>query len=511
MNKIIHKLFNRLFITVLLIILQLAILLFAITFLLEFFIVIRVIFQIISIILVIFILNHSMSPSAKMPWMLLILIFPVLAGVLFFMAFDNKTRKHYKEHRMFIKDHFSKYEQQNNKIINDVLQVDPYVASQSNYILKHANHPLETNTTFRYYDVGEKMFHDMITDLKNAKQFIFLEYFIINEGYMFTTIIDILKEKAMSGLDVRLVYDDIGCLGLIPYDTYKQLAKFNIKTYRFNPFRPILSIKHNTRDHRKICVVDGYIGYTGGLNIADEYINKINRFGHWKDTAIRFYGEGVSQLTLMFLETWTFYSKEEIDIDSYLPNKYTDEKFKSDGYLQIYGDSPLNSELLGQSVYINILNQAIDYVYIFTPYLIVDNEMIFTLCLAAKRGIDVRIVLPFHPDKWYVHLESRSYYPRLIEAGVKIYEYTPGFMHAKSFLADDKIGVIGTINLDYRSLYHHFENGVYLYNASILKDLKIDYLNTFTVSQIVTIDMYKESSTIKRLIGSIMKFFSPLM
>ena len=291
------------------------------------------------------------------------------------------------------------------------------------------------------------------------------------------------REKAAAGLDVRLIYDDIGSIHCLPKHFVSSLKKAGIKVMAFNPILPFVSLVYNNRDHRKILIIDGCIAYSGGYNLADEYINRKERFGHWKDSGIRLSGHAVWNFTVMFLNMWNSFVPTEEDYTSFRPHKNHPEPFGEDGIVQPYSDSPLDDESLGENVYLEILSQAEEYVYIFTPYLIIDNEMKTALVLAAKRGVDVRIVTPAIPDKKIVFRLTRSYYEPLIKAGVKIYEYTPGFIHSKSFVCDDRIGVVGTINMDYRSLYLHFECATLMCGSSAVMDLKKDCLETFEISK----------------------------
>lgn len=355
------------------------------------------------------------------------------------------------------------------------------------------------------------MFPAMLDAIREAKHYIFLEYFIISEGYMFETMVDLLAEKVKEGVEVRLIYDDVGCVNTLPHRYYKKLQAKGIKCAAFNPFRPVISVIMNNRDHRKILVVDGKVGFTGGINLADEYINRIERFGYWKDTGIRLEGDGVWSLTQMFLSMWNTIIQSKEDYSQYLPSVYQDKPFIQDGFVQPYGDSPLDHENVGENVYLNIVSRAKDYVYIFTPYLIVDHEMLVALCNAAKSGVDVRIVTPEIPDKKMVYLLTQSYYEPLIRAGVKIYQYTPGFIHAKSFVCDDEIATVGTINLDFRSLYLHFECGVWMYQSKAVMQVKEDCLETFACSEEITLEFCRNRPLPIRMIQSVLRLFAPLM
>ena len=322
-------------------------------------------------------------------------------------------------------------------------------------------------------------------------------------------ILEILKEKAAKGVDVRLIYDDFGSVTVLPYKYYRKLESYGIKCEAFNKFIPIFSVVMNHRDHRKITVIDGHTGFTGGLNLADEYINRKERFGYWKDTGIMLKGEAVWNLTAMFLTVWNAVRPTDKDFRMFMPGRYHAKDFPSDGYVQPYGDSPLDNETVGENVYLNMINAAQKYIYMCTPYLIIDNEMITALCLAAKRGVDVRIVTPNIPDKKLVFCLTQSYYPQLLESGVNIYQFTPGFIHAKCFVCDDKFATVGTINMDYRSLYLHFECGVFLYRSSAVMQVKEDALETMEKSCLVTENMIQKRFPI-RLAQALLRVLAPI-
>ncbi len=343
-----------------------------------------------------------------------------------------------------------------------------------------------------------------------SKHYHFMEYFIVADGVMWDSIKAVLKEKAAAGVEVRFVYDDLGSVGCLPKQFRKELSDAGFHVMAFNPFRPALSAVMNNRNHRKITVIDGYIAYTGGFNLADEYINQKKRFGHWKDTGLRIYGEAAYSFTLMCLELWNAFNNTNDNCKKYLPHRYHPEPFPTDGYVLPYCNSPFESETLAQDVYLELLNQAKNYVYIFTPYLAIDDEMQHALCMAAQRGIDVRLVTPGIPDKRMVYSLTRSYYEPLIRAGVRIYEYTPGFIHAKSYLVDDEIGVVGTINMDYRSLYLHMEDAVLLTGCSALQKLKIDCMVTIEKSRRVTLQDCKRRRH-SLLWQAILRTISPLL
>lgn len=511
MRKILSLLVSRLLITIILILIQFTILVAGLLFLQRDYLYWSFLFSIASIILLVSIVNNSMSASAKLPWVVLTLIFPFTALALFLIIANNRSQRHFSKYIKKSNESFDELIERNEGLKQRMVSEHKSISMTMDYIenMTHLTPQDETNVT--YFEIGEKMFDAMKEDIKQAKHFVYLEFFIIHSGQMWDELKSLLIDKAKAGLDVRLIYDDMGCMGMIPYNTYKELEKQGVKVERFNPFRAILSVQHNARDHRKICVIDGYIGYTGGLNISDEYINVTHPLGHWKDTGIRMEGKATYQLTLIFLQTWNYYRKDTSDLKAYDPVHFMTSKVASNGVVQCFGESPLDHELLAQTLYMSILNRAKDYVYIYSPYFIVDSEMVFAFTMAAKRGVDVRLILPHVPDKWYVHLEAQSSYQHLIEAGVKIYEYKPGFMHAKSFVSDDCIAVIGTVNLDYRSLYHHFENAVLLYGCDAIKDMKDDFIETMNASLLMDVKTYKHLPIYKRFIGSLIKFFAPLM
>ena len=401
--------------------------------------------------------------------------------------------------------------------VTDILREEnPLMARQADYLTRMAHYPVYRNTQTKYYPDGESLFIDMVDALREAKHFIFLEYFIIDNGELWGTVLDILEKKAAEGLDVRLIYDDVGCVNTLPARFYKQLQERGIKCRVFNPFRPFVSIVLNNRDHRKIMVVDGHTGFTGGINLADEYINKKMRFGHWKDTGVRIKGEAVWNFTIMFLQMWCSITGDTRDLDpgsarAFAPRRYLDELPSDDGYVQPYGDSPLDEETVGENVYLQIISNARNYIYIFTPYLIIDNEMMTALCTAAKSGLDVRIVTPGIPDKRIVYLTTRSYYGQLLDAGVRIFEYNPGFIHAKCFVCDDEVAVVGTINLDYRSLYLHFECGVWMYGSRAVMEVKHDVMETLEVSTEVTAAEMRGQKLPVRILQSLLRLMAPML
>ncbi|MCL2873494.1 MAG: cardiolipin synthase [Defluviitaleaceae bacterium] len=467
-----------------------------------------IIFYLISFFVILDLIQKDKASAYKVKWLIIVMSFPVFGGIVYLLYGDKRpTRKI----AAMMKEH---------ALIANVLDCDSVKSSSCRvgcdrsagliqYIRRASSYPAFENTGAKYYTFGELMFEDMLTELESAEKFIFVEYFIISESKMWDRIIEILIRKAADGVDVRLIFDDFGSLKLFTNSYIADLRSKNIKIVRFSPIVPFLSGFMNNRNHRKIVVIDGHTAFNGGMNIADEYINLNDRLGLWKDTGVRLKGDAVWSFTLMFIETWDAFCKPGERIDDYTSYKnMSTEKPVSDGLVLPYGDSPLDGEQLGENVYIEILNQARSYVYIFTPYLIISEKMIHALQMAAKRGVDVRIVTPGIPDKKIVYRLTRSYYRYLLDVGIRIYEYSLGFLHAKSFVCDDEIAVVGTINLDYRSLYLHFECATLLYNSSIIKDVKEDALKTMSDGR----EVFSEKRTfLNEFIDAILHFFAPLM
>ena len=433
----------------------------------------------IGIVLALLIIRDSRHLSSDLLYLLMIVLAPVAGTILYlvlgFNLFTNKTFRQIRSECEKARPYYS----QDPAVIEEVEKKDPEMAGQMRY-LHNSGYCSYRNRSFQYYPSGELGWTAMLQDLKMAERYIFLEYFIIQEGMMWNAILEILKEKARDGLDVRVMYDDMGSFQTLPYSYVKQLNKLGIKCTSFNRVSPVLSTMMNHRDHRKIMVIDGRCAWSGGVNLADEYIGRKQRFGEWKDNMMKVEGPAVWSYTVLFLSTWNALHKTDRDytffkeVPSLLALSVENEEVRDDGYIAPYGSSPLDGQMTAQNVYENLINRANDYIYITTPYLIIDNDMLNALILAAGRGVDVRIVTPGIPDKPLTYEITRSFYRTLIEGGVRIYEYTPGFIHAKLLVTDDRAATCGTINLDYRSLYLHFENGTLLYKASAVQDIKKD-------------------------------------
>ena len=511
MKKILNFVFSRMVIVGILILFQVGIIVWVIWKLSNYFLYFYIFCMFISIVTILHLISKNDNPSYKLAWAIPIMIFPLFGGLFYIIAGNNKKSKRFTGKLEKICSITMPYLVQDEAIISKLEQQDKHIGNQVRYIAHFSYYPIYENTITRYLSPGEEFFKVLLEELEKAKHFIFMEYFIIHEGKMWNTILELLERKVKEGVEVRLLYDDIGSLTTVPYKYHETLNKKGIKCKVFNPLAPMLNVILNNRDHRKITVIDGYIGFTGGINLADEYINEVERFGHWKDAMIWLKGEAVWNLTIMFLQTWDFMTDTHEVYDMYRPRVHHPEPFESDGFVQPYGDSPLDHETVGENVYLNLLYKAKKYVYICTPYLIVDNEMVTALSLAAKSGVDIRIITPHKEDKWYVHILTRSYYEQLIKVGIKIYEYTPGFIHSKTFVCDDEIGIVGSINMDYRSLYLHFECGAWLYQTSTVAAIKQDFQDTLKVCQQITLEECKHVKLTTRLLRSVLRLFAPLM
>lgn len=474
---------------------------------------VSIICEILSIAILLKLIAARENPNHKIPWIIIILLVPP-AGLLIYLIFGNSyiSKKHSRLYQS-VNDKQKELATQNENVYNKLYNESEKYALQSKYIYNTSQTSIHQKTKVKYLKDGETYFKSLFDDLKKAKHFIFLEYFIIGEGKILDELLEILYQKVEEGVDVRIIYDDIGSIKVLPYKFNKILNKKGIKCIKFNKYYPVANVVYNNRDHRKIVVIDGYIGYTGGINIADEYSNYVSRFGTWKDTGVRLFGAAVKNFTLMFLKTFDVYSGSKTNYEDFMPNKYHPEEFENDGYVQPYGDgpAPVYNNYIGETVYLNIINQATKYIYITTPYLIIDHTLMTALENAAKRGVDVRIITPGKPDKKLVFLVTRDSYNSLIKAGVKIYEYQPGFIHAKNVIADDSVAVVGTINFDYRSLVHHFECACYMVNCECIKEIKQDFYDTLEQSKIPNKKHYYTRNIFKRLLVSILKFFAPLM
>lgn len=454
------------------------------------------------------IVGSRMEPGYKIAWLLLILPFPIFGGVFYLLVgggyIPKRTQKRMqgmlKKSAQTLKDDFK---------ADDLLPLGGDAAGQASYLERRAACPAYTNTETEYFPLGDEVFPRMLDELEKAEKYILLEYFIIQPGVFWDSILAILERKAAQGVEVRVLYDDFGCMFTLPRDYNETLNKKGIQCRVFNRLTPVMSLRLNNRDHRKLLIIDGKVGFTGGFNLADEYINVRERFGHWKDSAILLEGDAVWSMTVMFLTMWDNIADWDEDFERFRPPASPVRPWT--GYVQPYTDTPLDREAVGQSVYLNMISKAKNYIYITTPYLIVDVATNTALCNAAKSGVDVRIITPHIPDKRYVFEVTRAHYQPLLEAGVQIYEYTPGFIHAKNFVVDDRFATVGTVNLDYRSLFLHFEDGVWLCEAPCIRDIRKDFEATLEVSELYSLRRFKHLNILLQLYRSILRVFAPLM
>jgi len=464
---------------------------------------------VISWILALHVFSRYMNSAYKLSWIILILFLPVL-GISMYVMFGSQmshvwVRRHLKTRtvtsRGFLPENYSVQERLRTE--------DLAMANQTRYIQRTVGYPVYQNTDVVFHNDTGVALDDIKAELRKAECFIFMEYHAIEDSTAWAGIEEILTEKAASGVEVRVLYDDVGSIFFISQPFTKRLQNKGIQCRAFNRISPLLNGFMNNRDHRKITVVDGKVGFTGGYNLADRYFNIASPYGYWKDTGVKLTGDAVRSLTAIFLEMWNTTQKEKEDQSRFFPILHY--KSQENGYVQPYSDTPLDYEKVGENVYLNLIKNAKRYVYITTPYLIIDDEMHSELTLAAQRGVDVRIVTPGIPDKKMAYNATRSFYARLVSCGVRIYEYTPGFMHSKQFVCDDEVATVGTINLDFRSLYLHFENGCWFYNCQAVHDVKADFEQVFKVSEEVT-SRYKGNRSLTLRFGEcILRLLSPLM
>lgn len=510
MRKFLHFALNRAVITALIVIVQIGFFALELFRWGNYYVQIAFVLRLISFSAVAVIIWRTNNPAVKLAWIVPILIFPLFGGIMY-LAFGHvfipgKLRAGMERTDALIKQSLH----QDERVMNSLREENIGIANQSRYLLEYAGTPVWDHTLTEYYPDGLPYWEHLLEDLEQAQSFIFLEFFILREGRMWNAVLDILERKAKEGVEIRLIYDDVGSVFLLPKKYYETMEKKGIKCVAFNRLIPFMALILNNRDHRKIVVIDGRIGYTGGINMSDEYINYTHPHGDfWKDAGIRIEGEAVWNFTVMFLQMWNVSKYTEENYSRYY--HHFESQPAAEGYVQPYMDTPLDDEILGENVYLNLIGYARKYVYIYTPYLITDNEMITAMKLAAKRGVDVRIVTPGVPDKKMIYWLTQSGYQNLIQAGVKIYQYTPGFLHAKCVLCDDELATVGTVNFDYRSFYHHFECGVFLYRTAAVWELKRDMEETFAVSESITLEWCRKKFAKTNVIGPFLKLFSPLL
>ncbi len=512
-KKAVYIIYGRTVFVVLAMLMQAIVLLLCFTWLASYQVYLTAGLTVLSAALIVYILNSKSNPAFKLAWIIPILIFPVFGGLIYIFLELQPGPRHVRKKLKQIQEETCYLTPKNQEAAKRLANIDRQAGNLSEYLFRYGGYPVYEDTELVYFPQGEDKFAFLLRELEKAREFIFLEYFILEEGEMWDAVLEVLKRKAAEGVEVRLMYDGMCCLALLPYSYPSYIRRFGIACKMFQPIAPVLDTMQNNRDHRKILVIDGKVAFTGGINFADEYINRKIRFGHWKDTAIMLKGEAVKSFTLMFLQMWNITEKTPEKYERYIkaPESFGAHREHCPGFVIPYGDSPLDDENVGEHLYMDILNTARNYVHIMTPYLIIDNEMITALLYAAKRGVEVQILLPHIPDKKLAFMLAHSYYPRLLEGGVKIYEYTPGFIHAKVFTSDGKEAVVGTVNLDYRSFYLHFECGAYLYGCREIQRIEQDFQETLAKCRPMIMEDYKKLSPVHRLLGHILKIFAPLM
>ncbi len=461
--------------------------------------------------------QDELNPAYKLMWILIITLMP-MSGALFYLLWGHRhVPRRTRKQLMEIEPRANAALRQDPAVLAALAGQDRYLGHQAQYLANHALSPVYQSAGEEYYPVGEDFFPRFLDAAKNAQKYIFMQYYIWEEGYMLDTTIDVLRQKAAEGVDVRLIWDGFGSLFTLPQDYAEKLRGYGIQCYAFSPLAFTIHMSDyamlNHRDHRKLTVVDGDIAFSGGLNIADEYINVKERFGQWKDTAFMVRGEAAYSMAVTFLRTWDYVAKTVSDFAVYRPALLPAPAAPTleHGFVQPYWDSPLDNENVSENAYLNVIRYATEYVYISTPYLILDNEMITSLSLAAKSGIDVRILTPGIPDKPTIFIVTQSYYPALLRAGVRIFEYTPGFNHAKMYVSDDKVAIVGSANMDYRSLYLHFENCVSFYGGTVVAAAKRDMDESFAKAHEVTLEETKNIPLTRRLVQIVARFFSPML
>ena len=506
---LVRLVFSRIGLLALLLLLQVALVLTAFILCQQYIPHLIIIQGIFVVVMVLYLINSDFDPSAKITWLVFIMIVPVF-GTLFLLytRMDVGHRALRDRLRLFV-DQTKDALPQDEQVMNELEQTSPESAALDRYLNLTGCFPVYDQTRVSYFPLGENKFEEMLKQLEQAEHFIFLEYFIIEEGEMWGRILEILVRKASEGVEVRLMYDGTNEFATLPSSYPQKLKELGIKCKAFAPIAPFVSTHYNYRDHRKILVIDGHTAFTGGVNLSDRYINREEVFGHWKDTAIMLKGQAVKSFTLLFLQMWNIDEKEP-EFGKYL--SYPAEPVaEAPGYVIPYGDTPVDGYRVGEMVYIDILNRAKDYVHIMTPYLILDGELDTALRFAAERGVEISIILPGIPDKKTPYALAKTHYASLIRAGVKIYEYTPGFVHAKVFSSDDRKAVVGTINLDYRSLYHHFECAAYMVDTPCIADIEADFADTLAKCRRVTLEDVKNEKTGTKLRGILAKAIATLL
>lgn len=503
--------FSRILVIFLMVIAQIAVLLLSFLWLGAYFRYIWEGMYFLGALLIIYIINRDEPAEFKVSWIIPICLFPVLGALSYLFVISNAGGLGLKR-KMNASIRDSKWLLTTSQETHAALEECPLlVQGFVRYMEKQAGFPAYGGCTATYYPLGENKYDDLLKELEKAEKYIFLEYFIVERGIMWDAILEVLKKKAKNGVEVRVMYDGMCSILLLPYRYPAELNKYGIQAKMFAPIIPFLSTSQNNRDHRKIVVIDGKVAFTGGVNLADEYINQRKRFGHWKDVAVKVTGDAVRSFTLMFLQMWNMSEPVSENFQKYLQSESVKKPSAYDGFVIPYGDTPTRKEAVAKTVYQSMVNNATRYVHIMTPYFIVEREFVDCMRYAAQRGVEVAMILPRIPDKKIVFYIARTFYPELLKAGVKVYEYTPGFVHAKVFVSDDISAAVGTVNLDYRSFYHHFECGAFFYDNKVIAGVEEDFEETRGQCVEVSMEYYKKLPVHQKILGSVFKLFAPLM
>ncbi len=509
MRRLLKVLFSQLVIVNVLLLIQVTAMVWLVFRLSDYAFFVDLSFKIISLVVVLIIINRHSNPMYKLAWVIPILLFPLLGGLFYLFITGQMNTKHFFSRIQNISKRTTDPYPQDKTTLSEIEQSFPERVAPVKYINKTTGLCAYSCEGAKYFSTGEEKLASLIEELEKAEKYIFLEYFIVSEGVMWDAVFEILKRKASEGVDVRLMYDGLGSMTLLPRSFPKSMEKVGIKCKVFSPFVPFLSATQNNRDHRKILVIDGKVAYTGGINIADEYINKRYRFGRWKDMGVMVKGRAAFSFTIMFLQMWEVTTQKKVEIEYFEPS--FDIETKHEGYVMPYSDVPQDIYQVGKYIYLDIINKAKKYVHITTPYLILDHEMVVALTNSALSGVDVSIICPSIADHWYARAVAYSYYKELIDSGVRIYEYSPGFMHGKTFCSDDNIAVVGSINLDYRSLYLHFECASWFLDCPVVHSVSSDFNETLKKCKKITLQDCDKINPLKKIIYACLRLFAPLL
>ncbi len=511
MRKLLKIFFSQTSIVVLLMLVQIAAIAVMVFKLNQYSKIISLLFFIITFLAVIAVINSNKNPAYKMSWLIPMMIFPLFGGLMYIFINGQGLTRRFFHHVKKIEKSLCPDIEQDSAILDEIYRKSPARFNTVNYCARNddVGYSAFKNTDVTYYPTGELCWKDMLTELEKAEKYIYLEYFIIEPGEMWNSIFEILKRKAAQGVDVRVLYDGVGSLVQMPKKCSREICAAGIKCRAFIPLVPFLSTMQNNRDHRKIMAIDGKVAFNGGINLADEYINKKVVYGRWKDTAVRLTGDGAYSFAVMFLQMWLATERKTPELPDIKPD--WNYKAKTEGYIMPFSDTPNDDYQVGEFVYLEIVNKAKSYIHITTPYLILDNEMMTALVNAARSGIDVKIIIPGVADHWYAYYVAMDYAKELLSKGVKIYIYDPGFIHAKNFVSDDEVAVVGSINLDYRSLYLHFECATWMYASPAVEAVEEDFNETLKECHLLTDEELDSRSVIKRFVSAVLRIFAPLM